>query len=299
MTEFLITDSLTGAGQSSPALHRLQQTVESIGPHCSEELALIRILMGTVHIEHVRTGLQWSQARDYSVLGGPISSISNREEFRFELENRGLDCDIVDKHLRSNLRQSSYYSELCGEVLYSIYHEKSKSHTLGFLHIYRFLERISFAFPLIYSARSKDFKSAYTALKDFIDGTDKGELNFFKKFIETSIDPILRDATTKLDFSNLEAPFRAKTYATVKQFINSDHLVSDVLNDSLEIRNIALLPLIVTLRNRFFHFLSSNSNNLTTQDIPDSDIFFSCLNAHFLNWLAVIYFEVLRHNLRL
>jgi len=296
MAEHLIGEVLTGsvAGLIEPQT-RFSQSILYITPQASSELILIRILLGSASFDSVRDGKTWQQEDDFSVIGIPTRKYRTRNQFRTHLKAAGIPQKELDQHLRRNLKQEGYYKDLVAEVILALWRMKTREHTLAFIHIYRLLERISFAFPVVYAARSTDFKAAYTVLREYIGGgTDKGELGFFKKFTETSIDKLLTGAIAKLDLSPLSSADRPPVYATVKKFLPQTSIHSEIPDLAIEFPYSEVLDLLVNLRNRFFHFSSNHTQNISSIDLPVCDHLFENLNEIFLNWLAVIYFEILR-----
>lgn len=293
MSDFFVTDSLQGelAGISTPLSSRTQ-SFAFVNDRVSAELIFIRLALGTVSIEARSSGLHWSQRTDFCVLGAPASTCRSRADLLAYMAGRGIDQSGLDKHLQGNLRQSAFYQELLGELLHALVRENNGQHTLAFVHIYRMLERISFAFPVLYAVKATDFKSAYTKLKEFYGGADKGELAFFSKFVETAVDDVLTAGNSTVDFRYLKAEHRDVAYTKVKQFIGNG-FIAGVEGESIEINNKNILGLMIVLRNRFFHFMSNHDQNLSVIDVPDPDAFFKCFNLLFLNWLLVIYFEIL------
>ncbi len=271
------------------------QSIAYLTEHVSPELCLIRLSMGTMTIEKTSAGLEWTQLVDYSIFGAPLSSCRSRADFITVLGEKGIDREVLDRHLRKNLQQTGFYRQTYAEIVHAITREIQGQHTLSFLHIYRFLERISYAFPLIFASRTKDFQKGYNNLKKFLGGSsDTGELAFFTNFIVNSLDAQILDGTSRISFASVSLPSRAKACGIVLEFMQGNAEVN-VPGESIDLNNRAIVDLLITLRNRFFHFSPEHTSNISVLDVPDSDAFFKCFNALFINWLVVIYFEVLRH----
>lgn len=298
MPDFLISDIFSDdlPDETSPtALPR--QSIAFLNNKVSPELVFIRLAMGTASIEKTATALECRQLNDYSVFGAPLTVAATRSAFLQVLAQKGIDRKALDKHLRQNLRQTGFYQETVGELIHAIVRDAEGQHTLCFLHTYRLLERIAYAFPLIYASRTKDFKQAYTNLKKFLGGSsDTGELVFFSNFVVESLDPLLLDGTSLISFQNFPPEDKRRAYSLVREFMQGRCDVN-VEGESLDLKNKAIIDLLIILRNRFFHFSPDHPSNISVRQIPDSDAFFKCFNKLFLNWILVIYFEVLRHQL--
>lgn len=296
MPDFLISDIFTDElpGETAPTT-LVGQSIAFLNETVSSELVFIRLAIGTASIEKTSTGLEFKQLIDYSVFGAPSSTATSRNDLLLELATKGIDRTALDKHLRRNLRQTGFYQETVGELIHAFVRDAEGQHTLCFLHIYRLLERIAYAFPLIYASRTKDFKQAYTNLKKFLGGSsDTGELTFFSNFIIESLDPLLLEGTSLVNFEDIPAENRTRAFSLVREFMQGRCDVN-IEGESLDLKNKAIIDLLTTLRNRFFHFSPDHPSNISIRQIPDSDAFFKCLNKLFLNWILVIYFEVLRH----
>lgn len=296
MTEHLIHEVLAGSAAGvQESKSRFSQSILYITPQSSSEAVLIRILLGSTTFDSVRDGSRWDQLDNFSVIGKPARAFRTRNQFRAHLKAAGIPQPELDSHLRRNIRQEGYYKDLVAEVILALARTNKGEHTLAFLHIYRLLERISFAFPVIYAARSTDFKATYTVLREYLGGgTDKGELGFFRKFVETSIDGLLAGAIAKVDLAPLQSSDRPPVYSTIKKFLPPNSIHSEIPDLTIEFPYSEVLDLLVNLRNRFFHFSSNHTQNISSIDLPVCDQLFEHLNEIFLNWLAVIYFEVLR-----
>lgn len=82
-------------------------------------------------------------------------------------------------------RNKNFFESLNNEFCNFYYHTSKENHTVAFLHLYRILEYVSYSFPVLYAASTKDFSKSFDILKTLFSGDkDKGELKVFKDFIE-------------------------------------------------------------------------------------------------------------------
>lgn len=300
MVDFTVTDRLVGAYQRcAEPTHKLKQSIGYLNAEVSSELVLIRLLIGSGSIEYLDSGQKWHALVDYSTLGCKTSVCTAKADIDTFLENtHSVDPVALDVYLRKGLKHDKFYEELVGELLHYLWRRERGEHTLSFLHVYRFLERISFAFPMLYSARSSDFKAAYTAVQQyFVGGADKGELAFFKRFVEISIEEQLRDAKVKFDVSALPASSQARVFKILRRFVNINDIESEQSDVYFEVKYQVILGLLINLRNRFFHFTSSHESNISAVELGDSDLMFSVIAPACMNWLSVIYFEILQQQI--
>ncbi len=142
---------------------------------------------------------------------------------------------------------------------------------------------------------TEDYKGTYDSLKEYFGGGGKGELGFFSKFIETTIDQGLLDSTSTIKFSLSSENENESAINIIRKFVQGDNVISmSVADGEIVIRNRCLMSLITNLRNRFFHLNSGQSDNITLIEMPDPDKFFQAVNSICLGWLSVIYFSVLK-----
>lgn len=270
------------------------QTIAELCKNSSEEAALIRLLLGTAGLRHKPSRRHIKQRANFAVLGLPTTTVSTRAGLRTMLAKIDIDSEQLDNYLRGTLRQRLYYRDILLEILHYLCREEAGESSIAFVHLYRCLERISFAFPVIYASSTDDFKGAYSALRDFLVNGDAGELNFFSKFVELSLDSGLLDTSSTLRFTAMKETQRANALGIVKGFLAQEHIVSEIPAQEISIKSRAIVGLTINLRNRFFHFSSGHTKNISLTDVLEPDRFFGCLNKTILNWLSVIYFAVLR-----
>lgn len=293
--QYQLTDRITVPAALAAAHSTLpQQSIYVLRDTCSEELKLIRLLLGNVKISYV-SGASWVQARNFSRIGAPRVNFRTHKYIDRLLAPHSLTPADIDKHLRSTLPQRLYYGQLLAEALHFLRRTKENQHTIAFLHLYRFLEHISFAFPLLYAARTTNFSNAYTALRDFFGNNTRGELKFFEKFVESAIDSPIRQQTIKILFHTVDPAYIAKVFSNIERQLDENSIISTIADTEIEIRCQTLSGLCINLRNRFFHFLATDPTNISLNEIGEPDSLFECVNDHIFNWLAVLFFETLKH----
>ena len=257
------------------------QTISELCENSSEEAALIRLLLGTVRIHHPEFATPLLQDTNYAIIGTPQTQIRAQSGLTRLLKNIEIEKRHLDLHLQKNLRQRSFYKEILLEVLHHLLRFKKHQGSLAFVHLYRFLERISFVFPVVYASTTTDFKGAYNALKEFVNGSEKGELAFFTKFVEIVIeDTVLQSESTSV----------------IKRMVNDSFITGENQGIEITIKNAGLLDLFINLRNRFFHFSSGNVGNITLVEVANPDQFFTCICPTMFSWLAILYFEIVRNS---
>ncbi|MBY0386126.1 hypothetical protein K2X05_13285 [bacterium] len=273
------------------------QTISELCENSSEEAALIRLLLGTVRIHHPEFATPLLQDTNYAIIGTPQTQIRAQSGLTRLLKNIEIEKRHLDLHLQKNLRQRSFYKEILLEVLHHLLRFKKHQGSLAFVHLYRFLERISFVFPVVYASTTTDFKGAYNALKEFVNGSEKGELAFFTKFVEIVIEDTVLQSESTISFASLSTQIeRDKAISVIKRMVNDSFITGENQGIEITIKNAGLLDLFINLRNRFFHFSSGNVGNITLVEVANPDQFFTCICPTMFSWLAILYFEIVRNS---
>lgn len=261
----------------------------------SKEAIIIRLLTGTLKIKNTFTNEEYTQQINYSKLGREFKRTPSTKPIRECLTNPLKIFDLDDYLVKTRHNNESYFDLLIEELCSYFISVKRKSNTKAFLHLYRILEYISYSFPLIYSSFSRDYFGTYNKLKNYFD-TSKNELLFFDAFLTKTIDDTLLDAELEINFSSLPSRLARNHYQIIKNYINVDNLIVDIRNDKLSFQYKHLFKLIIDLRNRYFHFAVGGQRNIKSTEIIESDIFFKLINEEIINWISVVYFEILNHS---
>lgn len=274
-----------------------QQLVTRVGATSSYEAGVIRLLSGTANIADSTGVLLTKQRINYMLLGAPRNRIRTESGVTQCFLRIGLDAAEINAHLRRNLAHQSYYRSIAVELVEFMTRRSRDEDTLAFIHAYRFLEKISFVFPLLYAVRSAKYTAAFSTLKEFFKGGVDSELGLLRKFQESSIDRTSRETPCSLDFSTLDALVSESAFRAARRCVPDATVVSGAF-PHLVIESGGLLDLLITLRNRYFHSSVTNDANISVAEIGDSDEFFAVFNTALMNWLGHIFASVLSERLR-
>lgn len=270
-----------------------QQTIRELGPTSSYEAGLIRLLMGSLELSDIAAGTSFRQKNNYLVLGNSRFRGRSAHAVSKNLHQIGASSSLVDKYLRRSIKQQSYYLDLLLEANEYFWRTKHNQHLAAFIHLYRLLERISFAFPVIYASSTHDYKKAYDALKSYVSDKNAGELKFFHVFQETVIDAAILDGITMtFDMSAMPNDSSGKAAAAISRLANPTSITNSA-GGVTEIKCGGIFQLFVNLRNRFFHFGSDHAQNISMSELSDVDQFFSRVNSNFINWIGFLYAQTL------
>lgn len=270
-----------------------------VNERISNEAVLIRLLSGTLNVKYTVNGeeKEIEQNTNYSVPGllqnTSFSPNIIKDFFGFDKFNKS-ERKIVDDYLRVNRRNHFIHENLLSELTSAIVWQES-SPIESFVHIYRALEFISYSFPLIYASKSTDYRGTYEKLKKFMSGDSIGELKFFKTFIaELFKNNILINYEFEAYFLN---GCEEKVKTELQRVINNPYYEFD--GNTLKIRLMNIIDLIVTLRNRYFHMLVGQGMENFYDVSYDKRDLFSALTPIFINWLTLVYKEIIDYSVGL
>ncbi|VUX55540.1 protein of unknown function [uncultured Woeseiaceae bacterium] len=266
------------------------------------EAKLVRLLIGTAALSAPALSANVQQNRNLSDARGDCYSKVSSKTIKDALSQI---CDIkqFSSYLdRTGADNYSFFSVLLDEYCWYFYQQDKGSGLPAFLHLYRILERISYAFPLIHASSSKSFTGTYNELSGYFkrstSGEYGGELKFFKVFSERIFEESMLDASVDLCVSEPDPEKAEKIYQGLKKVLCDENFNQSWNCDDtrLQLDNTysSLLSTIINLRNRYFHFAVGGQTNISSSDLHVPDMFFLEINPVLINWITMIYFEVLK-----
>lgn len=258
----------------------------------SNEAVLIRLLLGTVIVTNTYSTDSFDQFNNYSILGISENTTVSTRLIRESIEpTDSLNnlCKYLNKTKHSN---NEYFLHLLEEITSYFYKKSKSSYTTAFLHLYRSIEYISYSFPLIYASVSRDYYGSFRKLKNYFD-TSKSELLFFDEFTKKLLDNGLLETPLTFNFNTLFPAINHNHFNIIKQILTTDKIDNEVPNISITTSFQHLLKLCIDLRNRYFHFAVGGKRNIRPTEIIENDLFFSIINEELVNWISIIYFEIL------
>ncbi len=196
-------------------------------------------------------------------------------------------------------RNKVFFETLNNEFCNFYYHTSKENHTVAFLHLYRVLEYISYSFPVIYASRTKDFSSSFEILRTLFNGDkEQGELKVFKYFIEKvmSIEKDYKRLSFDINITSDHGEYNKRVYQKLLDICDKNIFdeLRNIENARISIKFSHFSSFIITIRNRFFHLKNSQSQNISSVDIVDSDHFFQLINrksAYFLSLVTIVVIE--------
>lgn len=209
--------------------------------------------------------------------------------------------DDLNTYFKKTKRNMAFYLTIELEIVKCLIAQYHERHLDAFMYLYRIIEGISYSLPLIYSSKASDYKKSYQSLKSFFSSNSKdGELAFFKTFISEvykNEDFYKSTIDVKLNCIDLEN-IRESYFSIYKERVASKYIFDLTEGEEIQITFIGFYGFLIELRNRYFHFLQGPwQDNLSSNEILYPDLFFKPIVDNGLNWVSILLFEILKHDL--
>ena len=285
-------------GQSN--IDRLPDSIR-LDKNIKEEGKLYRLLSGTLDIKNIITGELVKQNNDYSILGKKVRNNFKINHFTRPISISAKIADIDTYYSSINPANIPLFKDLITEFSFYFYYKCKDLHTLGFLHAYRILERMAYTFPMLYATKATDYIGTFNKLQGYFKGSNS-ELKFFNLFTEDFFEDTFLESDVKINITAFSEPIREKYYKILKVLCtdNSPNIEIESYTEfsSITIKNKDTLNLMIHLRNRYFHFASGGQRNISSSEMIEPNDFYKNINEHFINFLAITYFEIVRMNIK-
>jgi len=204
-----------------------------------------------------------------------------------------VDTLLLEKKL-ANQSNRGFYDEILTEF-YSYFYESAKDNqTIAFLHLYRIIERIAIALPLVYAACSTDYKGIYNEFKRYILDDKTGELKVLTKFLSSFIDSTNLNQNVDINFEPLINQWHEKHFIALKKFSLEE---SSTPYSTLTYKYKNIIELTIKTRNSYFHALTGANNSFSSSEVIHSNEFFKTINPTICNWLSFITLQIIKFEL--
>lgn len=280
-------------------LSQLPNSLKIVGTSDPEILLIMRLLSGNVELTHNYSNNRVKSRTNY--FSSDLIAFTNwNREFPSLISEDVTSADISTFIDENKYVNRSFYSKVLSEVSQFLLHKKKGSHTSAFIYIYRILEKISYAFPLIYASKSQDFLSSFNQLKNMMVGDkEKKELGFFKIFIEMLYEnDSISSTSIDININANDIDVQRQMYKVLKEVSGNEITHEDSVEfHKFSVKFCEMGSFIINVRNRFFHNLNSSANNIESNRIVDSDEFFSFINPMAMHWVSMVFLEITTHSL--
>jgi len=271
----------------------------------TELASLFRVLAGSSVLTNLSSDISIALSRNY-FLGDYGENLAHDLSFLNKFEE-GLKLKDYEQHVISTkFRNRQFYKNLLAEICATLFNEGKEKHTAAFLHLYRAYEHLSYAFPMIYAAKTDNYVATFENLRKWMVNADKqgnvGELGFHKAFVSTLFKGLPEISTTLDIHLNCKDEYKDKLFDGLAKKVlgwksDTDYTSTTARPDKLSIGFVNFHSFIVNLRNRYFHYSSARSDNLSLEEVVDSDMLFSFVNKAGLYYVATIFNRVVIHQM--
>lgn len=282
----------------SKVLSRLPERLKVSGAD-PELLLIIRLLSGTLKVEHIDSSKSFYQKENY--FSSDFKGYGQRWEVKFpQLIAENYTSEDLAKYIDSHrLKNKTFYKSILSELSYYFYYQNKNIHSSSFVYLYRALEHVSYAFPMIYASKTDDFGKTFKFLKELMSGDkNAGELGFFKSFVKTMYsDDAIYESSVDFPILLSTESEQNTTFHILKELCSGEMIAESTDSPRLlSIKYIEVGSFIITIRNRFFHYMNGGAKNIETSKINNIDNLFLIVNKKCLYWLATVFLAVISHN---
>ncbi len=272
-----------------------------INDQSPEILLIIRLLSGSIKLKHNYSDTTITCNTNY--FSSDLKNYGQKWKKKFpELISEDIELTDIGNYIHANrYLNKAFYKQVLYEICHCFYSSKKKSDTTSFIFVYRLLEKIAFAFPLIYASKTQDFIKSFNDLKKLMtDDTEKKELGFFKRFVtELYKNDAIFNTSIDIPFTNLEnTEIKEQLFNEIKRVLDPKIIHDNTIElDQLSIKFQDMGSFIITIRNRFFHNMNGGADNIKSEKIVDSDELFHLINNLALQWIATIFLGIFSHSI--
>jgi hypothetical protein len=198
--------------------------------------------------------------------------------------------------LHNEFKNSAFFKSLKGELSLCLLAKKQARYSESFLYLYRIVEHISMAFPMLYALTHDEFRNSYSFLRSLLNNDKEGELKVLSTAMRTLANSSNLSALT-FDFSvsglsvdyisNLRSELEAAVMPKVAMDFE-DH--GDIL---FRIAFNNMPSFFVTVRNRLFHH-KIDQRNIDLTLLGGANTLCRIALEQMLYWFSLVYTEILR-----
>lgn len=230
---------------------------------------------------------------------GDLNFLNNFEE--------DLKLEDYENYITENkFKNRKFYKPFLNEISGCIYNEKIERYTVAFVHLYRAYEHLSYAFPMIYAAKTDNYIGTFESLRKWMTNASSdgnvGELKFHKNFIEALYKDAIEINTTIDVHITAKDEFREIIFDGIAKKVvgwesPKKYTPGTIRPDKLSIKFVEFHSFLVNLRNKFFHYSNARNDNISLDDIIEAELLFSFVNKPALNYVANIFHSITKHQM--
>lgn len=225
----------------------------------------IRILAGSVDIKNKESGKITKNRFSYQLQ----SKVFFRKNTIRKIVLNMFDGDITVDEFKAVLERGSvdnreFWEELRSEICFCIVARHEGRFVEAFLYLYRILELVSIALPLVYASSEPDYRKSMQFLKELAKNERDSDLSVFKSFVISAektggYERLSVDFPIPLSCSSQKSEImrQLQSYVISSGPIKADPIAGD---EGFSVRFSSVPLYIISIRNRLFHNSRSNDN---------------------------------------
>ena len=262
----------------------------------------IRLLMGTVDVENKRTLQRTKLRRCYLSLRDRRLSRSTINSMVIKIFDADLELnDFKDYLLRGGKENYRFWDELKGELCLCLVAHREQKFLHAFLYLYRIIEQVSTALPLVYATSEPDYRKAFAMLSSLPSGNPRdGELAIFKRFVEhVTKTGNYSELLISYDLTFSDGQWEKNACRQFYNYVLDNGKFGSLKGDDIgfDVMFSQVPSVIVNSRNRIFHGLLSGSN-FNLDELNGVEDVCATLVQPTLYWLSLIIIEIVKSHVR-
>ena len=260
----------------------------------------LRLLAGALDLEHSSTGGR-TKLR-YCFLTQKNRHVASRAVSKIieTVFDNALDRSDVERFLRKSSGENRiFWEELRAELSFCLFARKKNQSIEAFLHLYRILELISVALPLVYASSISDFRKAVVFIKSLSKNDRDQDLAILKYFSEeiSKSSGMYSQLEVDFPFKGMEKGAAKSLVDQLNRYIFFDGKIKNSFypmpEEGVRVNFDSVPSFIVMCRNRLFHNAMTNEN-FKLDPLRGAGGLCSVLVDPALYWLGIIFSEILK-----
>lgn len=227
---------------------------------------------------------------------GRSSSASRYTKFIFDNQINVDDySSFLYKYERKNI---AFFDNLKCELALCLLSKKRLRYSESFLYLYRILEHISLAFPLMFALTHDEFRHSYAFLRSLLNNDKEGELKVLRNAMQKLADQAgLSSMNFEFSVAGLDVEYverlKLELDEAVKPSVSGMEFEVPGSETLFRVPFNSMSSFFVTVRNRLFHY-KIDQRNISLARLEGADTLCRICLDQMLYWFALVYTEILR-----
>lgn len=261
-------------------------------------LRVFRLISGTCRLKDGFDGREIAINTNYLTI--PSAGVRRATKTSIEHAFEDVDLPHIAAYFKMLGENDNFYKLIEFELINCLVAKKGGRFLEAFLFLYRIIEGISYAVPLMYVSKARSFDKTYRSLQKFLPKKEaEGELLFFKKFMESHWNGMgFYGVTFDLNMDCIDVEEMRSVYYAIYLSKAGNRFIDTTEDEEIRMSFIQFYEFMIELRNRYFHFLQGSwQDNIKTSQVVYPDLFFKPIMELAVNWVATVIFEIIKFDI--